>query len=53
MNHSDDRAASGRKLSMNHSDDRATPSGCYSVFEKILNYAVNMFGEDSLELSRR
>jgi hypothetical protein len=33
--------------SLNRLDDRATPSRRYLVFEKILNYAADMFGEDS------
>jgi len=32
---------------MNRMNDRATPSECYSVFEKILNYVADTFGEDS------
>jgi hypothetical protein len=39
--------------SMNRPDDRAIPFGHYLVFEKILNYAADMFGEDSLQLSER
>jgi hypothetical protein len=39
--------------SMNHPDDRATSSERYSVFEKILNYAADTFGEDSLQPSGR
>jgi hypothetical protein len=32
--------------SINRPDDRATSSKHYSLFEKILNYAADMFGED-------
>jgi hypothetical protein len=37
--------------SMNRLDDRATSSGRYFVFEKILNYAADTFGEDNLQFS--